>query len=94
MRSHVFRPIKDWPSKTATRPPARNAVSKAALEVLARVWANETANTKLRVNLFNPGSIGPRRFQLPIMLGTIDISRESARLTHIDCETGKTWLPP
>ena len=20
--------------------------------------------------------------------------RESARLTHIDCETGKTWLPP
>ena len=46
------------------------------------------------VTLFNPGSIGPRRFQLPIMLGAIDISRESARLTHIDCETGKTWLPP
>ena len=46
------------------------------------------------VTLFNPGSIGPRRFQLPIILGTIDISRESARLTHIDCETGKTWLPP
>jgi putative phosphoesterase len=46
------------------------------------------------VTLFNPGSIGPRRFQLPIMLGTIDISRESAKLTHIDCETGKTWLPP
>jgi len=45
------------------------------------------------VTLFNPGSIGPRRFQLPIMLGTIDISRESAKLTHIDCETGKTWLP-
>jgi putative phosphoesterase len=46
------------------------------------------------LTLFNPGSIGPRRFQLPILLGTIDISRESARLTHIDCETGKTWLPP
>jgi len=46
------------------------------------------------VTLFNPGSIGPRRFQLPIMLGTIDISRESAKLTHIDCETGKSWLPP
>jgi len=46
------------------------------------------------VTLFNPGSIGPRRFQLPILLGTIDISRESARLTHIDCETGETWLPP
>jgi putative phosphoesterase len=46
------------------------------------------------LTLFNPGSIGPRRFQLPILLGTIDISRESAKLTHIDCETGKTWLPP
>jgi uncharacterized protein len=46
------------------------------------------------LTLFNPGSIGPRRFQLPIMLGTIDVSRESARLTHIDCETGKAWLPP
>src|ERR1700722_13301369 len=29
------------------------AVSKAALETLARVWANETASTPLRVNLFN-----------------------------------------
>jgi len=46
------------------------------------------------VTLFNPGSIGPRRFQLPILFGTIELSRESARLTHIDCETGKTWLPP
>jgi len=31
------------------------AASKAALETLARVWAQETANTPLRVNLFNPG---------------------------------------
>jgi NAD(P)-dependent dehydrogenase (short-subunit alcohol dehydrogenase family) len=31
------------------------AASKAALETLARAWANETANTPLRVNLFNPG---------------------------------------
>ncbi len=31
------------------------AASKAALETLARTWANETANTPLRVNLFNPG---------------------------------------
>ena len=46
------------------------------------------------LTLFNPGSIGPRRFQLPILLGTIDVSRESARLTHVDCETGKVWLPP
>ncbi len=46
------------------------------------------------LTLFNPGSIGPRRFALPILLGTIDVSRESARLTHVDCETGKVWLPP
>lgn len=31
------------------------SVSKAALEVLARVYANETASTAIRVNLFNPG---------------------------------------
>lgn len=46
------------------------------------------------LTLFNPGSIGPRRFQLPIVLGSIDISASSARLAHIDCETGKPWLPP
>ena len=46
------------------------------------------------LSVFNPGSIGPRRFQLPIMLGAIDITGGSARLRHIDCETGKTWLPP
>ena len=31
------------------------AASKAALETVARVWAQETASTPLRVNLFNPG---------------------------------------
>ncbi len=36
------------------------ASSKAALEALARVWANETASTPLRVNLFNPGPIRTR----------------------------------
>ena len=46
------------------------------------------------ISLFNPGSVGPRRFQLPIVLGSIDVTPTSARLTHIDCETGKTWLPP
>ena len=46
------------------------------------------------VSVFNPGAIGPRRFQLPIMLGTIDIDKDGARLRHIDCETGEPWLPP
>ncbi|HXK20000.1 MAG TPA: metallophosphoesterase family protein [Polyangiaceae bacterium] len=46
------------------------------------------------LSVFNPGSIGPRRFQLPIVLGAIDIRADSARLRHIDCETGKAWTPP
>ena len=36
------------------------AASKAALETLARAWAQETANTPLRVNLFNPGPVRTR----------------------------------
>ena len=36
------------------------AASKAALEALVRVWAEETASTKMRVNLFNPGPIRTR----------------------------------
>src|ERR1700735_209053 len=36
------------------------AASKAALETLARSWAEETASTALRVNLFNPGPIRSR----------------------------------
>src|SRR6185503_14494373 len=33
------------------------AASKAALETLVRVWANETASTPIRINLFSPGPI-------------------------------------
>src|SRR5262245_24328856 len=36
------------------------AASKAALETLARVWANETRSLPLRVNLFSPGPIRTR----------------------------------
>ena len=36
------------------------AVSKAALEALARTYAAETANTNVRVNLFNPGATRTR----------------------------------
>lgn len=46
------------------------------------------------LSVFNPGSIGPRRFQLPIVLGALDVEGGSARLRHIDCETGKLWTPP
>ena len=47
-----------------------------------------------QLTVFNPGSIGPRRFALPICFGTIDITRERVRLAHYDCETGDRWLPP
>lgn len=36
------------------------AASKAALDALVRSWADETANTALRVNLFSPGPIRTR----------------------------------
>ncbi|HZF51958.1 MAG TPA: metallophosphoesterase family protein [Polyangiaceae bacterium] len=45
------------------------------------------------VTVFNPGSIGPRRFHLPIVFGVIDISRSRVDLRHVDCETGETWMP-
>lgn len=46
------------------------------------------------VSVFNPGSIGPRRFQLPIVLGAIQLKADGARLSHLDCETGQPWSPP
>jgi hypothetical protein len=46
------------------------------------------------LTVFNPGSIGPRRFHLPIVFGVIDIDREHIRMRHIDCETGQPWQPP
>lgn len=44
--------------------------------------------------LFNPGSIGPRRFQLPITFGVLAIRPGGISLRHVSCETGETWLPP
>ncbi len=46
------------------------------------------------LTVLNPGSIGPRRFQLPIVLGTIELGAGATSLHHIDCENGKPWLPP
>ena len=43
--------------------------------------------------LFNPGSIGPRRFTLPITLGVLQIAKTGISLRHVSCETGETWLP-
>ena len=46
------------------------------------------------ITVFNPGSVGPRRFQLPIVFGTIDVAPTGVRLQHISAETGTRWLPP
>ena len=43
--------------------------------------------------VFNPGSIGPRRFQLPVTFGVIEVTSDSLDLRHVSCETGETWLP-
>ena len=43
--------------------------------------------------VFNPGSSGPRRFQLPITLGVLDVSRSGVQMRHVDCETGLPWQP-
>ncbi|HEX2570460.1 MAG TPA: metallophosphoesterase family protein [Polyangia bacterium] len=45
------------------------------------------------IAVFNPGSIGPRRFSLPIVFGTIDLTPSGVRCQHIDAATGATWLP-
>lgn len=46
------------------------------------------------VVVFNPGSVGPRRFGLPITLGVMDFGAAGLSLRHMDCETGARWLPP
>jgi putative phosphoesterase len=45
------------------------------------------------ITLFNPGSIGPRRFDLPITLGLLRVSAAGTSLEHVSCETGQTWVP-
>lgn len=46
------------------------------------------------VVVFNPGSIGPRRFGLPIVFGVIDVTTTGIGIHHVDCETGQRWAPP
>jgi len=45
------------------------------------------------LSVFNPGSAGPRRFHLPIVFGTIDITPDAVHLAHFDCATGQRWTP-
>jgi len=43
--------------------------------------------------VFNPGSIGPRRFQLPIVFGFLEIASGQLSMEHVSCETGQRWEP-
>lgn len=45
------------------------------------------------LSVFNPGSIGPRRFSLPIVFGMLELRDQQLSLWHVDCETGGRWLP-
>lgn len=78
------------------------AASKAALDTLVRVWANETQNTPLRVNLFNPGPIRTRMRAI-VMPGedpmTLDTPEQAANCILPLCdplwtETGKLYDYP
>jgi uncharacterized protein len=45
------------------------------------------------LSIFNPGSIGPKRFQLPIVFGMMEIAGGKLTMRHHDCATGDVWLP-
>jgi NAD(P)-dependent dehydrogenase (short-subunit alcohol dehydrogenase family) len=75
------------------------AASKAALETLARAWAQETAATSIRVNLFDPGPIRTR-MRASIFPGedplTLDTPEQAAEFIVPMCapdwtETGKLF---
>src|ERR1700745_3879413 len=75
------------------------AASKAALDTLVRVWANETASTNLRVNLFSPGPIRTR-MRAQVFTGedpmTLDTPEQAAEYIVPMCasdwiETGKLY---
>jgi hypothetical protein len=41
----------------------------------------------------NPGSAGPRRFNLPIVFGLLDLQGGKVTLQHVSLETGQRWTP-
>src|SRR5215470_8191837 len=87
-------------SGAASRAPAYrgpSAASKAALEAMVRAWAQETQNTNLRVNLFNPGPVRTR-LRATVFPGedpmTLDTPEQAAEFIVPMCapdwiETGK-----
>jgi len=70
------------------------AVSKAGLETMALAWAAETAKTRLRINVVDPGATrtamraaaypgeDPRTLKPPEALGDIFVSLAAAECTR------------
>jgi putative phosphoesterase len=80
-------------------PKLRSEVAKRAREEKARLVVCGHSHVPFigvdrGITVFNPGSVGPRRFHLPIVFGKIDITPNGVKLAHIDCETGQAWSPP
>jgi uncharacterized protein len=45
------------------------------------------------LSMFNPGSIGPPRFGLPLVFGMFELRDNKVQMHHVDVETGERWLP-
>jgi uncharacterized protein len=79
-------------------PKLRAEVARFALERSARIVLCGHSHVPFLgrdrgLVMFNPGSIGPRRFQLPITFGVLSLRQSGVALRHVSCETGETWLP-
>jgi NAD(P)-dependent dehydrogenase (short-subunit alcohol dehydrogenase family) len=91
--------ITSAPAREASAYRGPYAASKAALETLVRAWANETASTPIRINLFDPGPIRTR-MRATVFPGedplTLDMPEQVAELIVPMCgpgwsETGKLY---
>jgi putative phosphoesterase len=45
------------------------------------------------IAVVNAGSIGPRRFSLPIVFAVVEVRRDGVSMRHVSCETGGPWRP-
>jgi putative phosphoesterase len=45
------------------------------------------------LTIFNPGSLGPRRFHLPIVFGVLELGPAGVSLWHVDAASGQRWAP-
>lgn len=72
----------------------RRAVAERADVVIAGHSHVPFVGRQGELVLFNPGSVGPRRFQLPIVYGAIELSAATgARLRHFEAATGAPFDP-